>query len=74
MNEEKETVAKSKAKPQEEVTVSPKAAYPKEQLVLSSRFAATDRDILAVVLGNDKRYTLDEVESALQTFKNKEVK
>ncbi|MER2061411.1 MAG: hypothetical protein ABS894_00620 [Aerococcus urinaeequi] len=79
MNEEKETSVKT-TKPKgssytpQEKEPTPVTTYEKSQLVAATRFAATDRDILAVVLGEEKKYTLDEAEDALQAFKNREVR
>lgn len=82
MSEEKEVSVKT-TKPKgssytsqekEPTPITTVTTYEKSQLVAATRFVATDRDILAVVLGDGNKYTLDEAEAALQAFKNREVR
>ena len=49
------------------------AQYTKSQIVESLRFTA-QRDILNGLLDNGKTYTIDEVETIINTFLRKEVK
>ncbi len=48
--------------------------YSKKQFIQSDIYPATDRDILKIVLKDNEKYTKEEVNSQLETFKRKEVK
>lgn len=53
-------------------TTKAEAKFSKQQLIASKRFQRR-RDVLAAVLQDDRRYTLDEAETAVQDFLGKEV-
>lgn len=43
--------------------------YSKTALVTSTGFSVTDRDILKLVLEENKQYSLDEAKAAINNFK-----
>lgn len=47
--------------------------FPKRQFLKAANFTLVERDILAVVLKDDKQYTLDEVQKLLRDFKARRV-
>jgi dsDNA-binding SOS-regulon protein len=47
--------------------------FGKEQIVNSSLFTAKEKDVLNVILQNDKSYTIEEAKQSMGLFKNKEV-
>jgi hypothetical protein len=47
--------------------------FGKEQIMNSSLFAPKEKDILNVILQDDKRYTIEEAKQSIGLFKNKEV-
>lgn len=47
--------------------------FGKEQIVSSSLFTAKEKDVLNVILQNDKRYTIEEAKQSMGLFINKEV-
>lgn len=57
----------------EKETVINKSSYTKEQILKSKRFA-NRKDALYVLLEDDKKYTLEEVDKILKDFYKKEVK
>lgn len=58
-NEEKETTTKEKE-------------YSKKQLVNSKKYAS-NKDLLQVLLEDNKLYTLDEVDKKIEEFKKRKV-
>lgn len=48
--------------------------YTKEQILKSNRFTGVQKDVLHVVLDDDEKYSLQEVESLMNSFNAKEVK
>lgn len=62
----------SKAEKQE----SPKKAvtFTKQQFLKAANFSRVERDVLAVILEDDKLYTLDQVQKLLGDFKKRRVK
>lgn len=50
------------------------ARYAKKQFLGSRERAGADKDILAIVLEDDKRYTLAEADKLLADFKKRKVK
>lgn len=62
----------SKAEKQE----SPKKAvtFTKQQFLKAANFSRVERDVLAVILEDDKLYTLDQVQKLLGDFKKRKVK
>lgn len=61
----------SKAEKQE----APKKAvtFTKQQFLKAANFSRVERDVLAVILDDDKQYTLEEVQKALDNFKKRKV-
>jgi hypothetical protein len=57
----------------EEVTLKEKAAFTKEQIVSSKKYAER-RDLLNVLLTDDKSYAHAEVEKLIDEFMKKGVK
>lgn len=49
------------------------ARYAKKQFISSRQRAGADKDILAIVLEDDKTYTLAEAEKLLADFKKRKV-
>jgi hypothetical protein len=47
--------------------------FGKEQIMNSSLFAPKEKDILNVILQDDKNYTIEEAKQSMGLFKNKEV-
>jgi hypothetical protein len=48
--------------------------YSKKQILKSKRYKGVQKDILHVVLDDDEKYSLQEVESLMNSFNAKEVK
>jgi hypothetical protein len=48
--------------------------YSKRQFIQSDIYSTMDRDILKIILDDDKKYTKEEINSKLEEFKAKEVK
>ncbi|GIP10396.1 hypothetical protein J1TS5_25660 [Paenibacillus macerans] len=46
----------------------------KDQILASKQFVGVDKDILSIVLEDDKEYTVEDARKAVETFKNKGVK
>ncbi|GIQ70762.1 hypothetical protein DUZ99_02005 [Xylanibacillus composti] len=68
MSEDKE---KQESKP---VPPTPaKAGFTKEQFLQSRKTLPADKDILAVVLEEGKRYTVQQAEKAVHDFKKRKV-
>ena len=61
-------VDKQKEAPKKQVTFS------KKQFLKAANFSRVERDVLAVILDDDKQYTLEEVQKALDDFKKRRVK
>lgn len=59
---------KQKETPKKEVTFS------KKQFLKAANFSRVERDVLAVILDDDKQYTLEEVQKTLDNFKKRRVK
>jgi len=55
---------------------SPKKAvtFTKQQFLKAANFSRVERDVLAVILEDDKLYTLDQVQKLLGYFKKRRVK
>ena len=49
-------------------------AFAKKQFLKAANFSRVERDVLAVILDDDKQYTLEEVQKALDNFKKRKVK
>lgn len=64
----KKEAEKQKETPQKQVR------FAKKQFLKAANFSRVDRDVLAVILDDDKHYTLDEVQKTLDEFKKREVK
>lgn len=47
--------------------------FPKRQFLKAANFTRVERDVLAVILEDNKQYTLDEVQKALEKFKARRV-
>lgn len=47
--------------------------FGKEQIVNSSLFTVKEKDVLNVILQNDKNYTIEEAKQSVRLFMNKEV-
>lgn len=62
----------SKTKKDEEVIKE--SRYSKKQFIQSDMYSIMDRDVLRIILDDDKKYTKEEVNSKLKDFKAKEVK
>ncbi|MBU5440293.1 hypothetical protein KQI42_20060 [Tissierella sp. MSJ-40] len=62
----------SKIKKDEEVIKD--HTYSKRQFIQSDMYSIMDRDVLKIILNDDKKYTKEEVNSMLKDFKTKEVK
>jgi len=62
----------SKAEKQE----APKKAvtFTKQQFLKAANFSRVDRDVLSVLLDDDKQYTLEEAHKLLNDFKARKVK
>lgn len=61
-------VEKQKEAPKKEVT------FAKKQFLKAANFSRVERDVLAVILEDDKQYTLDQVQKLLDDFKKRKVK
>ena len=48
-------------------------AFAKKQFLKAANFSRVERDVLAVILDDDKQYTLEEVQKALDNFKKRKV-
>lgn len=49
-------------------------AFAKKQFLKATNFSRVERDVLAVILDDDKQYTLDQVQKLLDDFKKRKVK
>ena len=49
-------------------------AFAKKQFLKAANFSRVERDVLAVILDDDKQYTLDQVQELLDEFKKGKVK
>lgn len=47
--------------------------FPKRQFLKAANFTRVERDVLTAILEDDKQYTLDEVQKALEKFKARRV-
>lgn len=47
--------------------------FGKKQIVNSTLFTPSEKDILSVILQEDKNYTIEEAKQSMGLFKNKEV-
>lgn len=54
--------------------VAEELRYSKRQFIQSDMYTATYRDVLRIILDEDKRYSKEEIENKLKKFKKKEVK
>lgn len=61
----------SSKKPQEANDVVP--SYTKEQFMQSNQFTGVDKDIITIKLEDGKKYIVDDVKKAIESFKNKGV-
>lgn len=63
------------SKKDEKQREAPKKAvvFSKGQFLKSSNFSRVERDVLSVILKNDKQYTLEEVQKLLSNFKVRRV-
>ena len=59
---------KQKEAPKKEVT------FAKKQFLKAANFSRVERDVLAVILDDDKQYTLEKVQKMLDDFKKRKVK
>lgn len=50
------------------------AVFAKEQFLKAANFSRVERDVLAVILDDNKQYTLEEVQKELDNFKKRRVK
>ncbi|MGQ5708826.1 hypothetical protein [Lactobacillus sp. PSON] len=58
-----------KEKTKTKTTETKASEYTKQNLVESKIFSISDRDILNIVLKDDKKYTLKEAKKAINNFK-----
>lgn len=49
-------------------------AFAKKQFLKAANFSRVERDVLAVILDDDKQYTLEKVQKMLDDFKKRKVK
>lgn len=49
-------------------------AFTKKQFLKAANFSRVEKDVLSVILDDDKQYTLQEVQKALDNFKKRKVK
>lgn len=64
----KKEAEKQKEMPQKQVR------FAKKQFLKAANFSRVERDVLAVILDDDKQYTLEEVQKKLSDFKARKVK
>ena len=48
--------------------------FAKKQFLKAANFSRVEKDVLSVILDDDKQYTLQEVQKALDNFKKRKVK
>lgn len=66
-------MSKKEDEKQQEVPRKP-VAFAKKQFLKAANFSRVERDVLAVILDDNKQYTLEEVQKALDNFKKRRVK
>ena len=69
MKPEDNAAVKPLAAPMEAVTPAKESTYAKSGLTGSSLFDRTERDILEIVLGEGKTYTVDQAKAEIKKFK-----
>ena len=62
-------MAKQKSEPTKKTTHKEKDKFTKQILINSKQYSRTERDMLKLILVDDKKYSLDEVNKAIKKFK-----
>ena len=65
----------SKKEVEKQKEIPPKQVrFAKKQFLKAANFSRVERDVLAVILDDDKQYTLEQVQKILDDFKKRKVK